>query len=153
MADARRCASSSCHLTMNRSLLQGPPVPLPRLFTAVGHSAASTPNTEGERSLDPSVARNSVRSSTTHLCQVLNCPPGLGFSPPAIVPNTTRLENRSLCLPRHGLCKKEPPFTDGRFDALATCHLEDLRVRENGMVSAKTALEATRKRTCVVVSR
>ena len=37
-----------------------------------------------------------VRSSTMHLRQVLSCEPGLGFSPPAIVPNITRLSNRSL---------------------------------------------------------
>ena len=57
-------------------------------------SAVSTPNTKGARSADPSVTRNSLRSSTM-LCQVLNRPPGPGFSPPANVPNITRQGNRS----------------------------------------------------------
>ena len=38
-----------------------------------------------------------------HLYQVLHCPPGLGFSPPAIVPNNIRLGNHSL------LCRATPP--------------------------------------------
>ena len=54
-----------------------------------------------------------------HLCQVLNCPPGLGFPPPAIVPNITRLS-----LPCHAPRKQEPPFTNGRYHALAMCHLD-----------------------------
>ena len=72
------------------------PIRLPRLFAAVDHSAASTPNTKGAASVYPSVARTSLRSSTTmHPYQVLSCPPGLRFSLPAIVPNITRLGNRS----------------------------------------------------------
>ena len=55
--------------------------------------------------------------------QVLNFPPGLGFSPPVIVSDSPR--------------KYEPPFTDGRFDALATCHLKGLRVREGGVVGTR----------------
>ena len=31
-----------------------------------------------------------------------------------------------LSLPCHGPRKEEPPFTNGRFDALATCHLQGL---------------------------
>ena len=37
-----------------------------------------------------------------------------------------------LALPCHGSRKKEPPPADGRFEALVTCHLEGLRVREGG---------------------
>ena len=38
--------------------------------------------------VDLSVAMHSLRSSTVvHLCQILKCPPGLGFLPPTIVPN------------------------------------------------------------------
>ena len=102
-ADARRCllgsASSSPHLTITRyTLLQGfLRYLVPAFFAdAVDHSAVSTPSTKGASSVDPPSARNSLRSSTMQLCQILNCPPSLRFSPPAIVPNITRLGNRSL---------------------------------------------------------
>ena len=100
-ADARCCllslASSSCHPTMNRSTASRTSrYHLPAFFAAVDYSAVSTPNTKGASSADPSVARNSLTSSTMHLCQVLNCLPDLGFSRPGIVPNITRLGNRSL---------------------------------------------------------
>ena len=38
--------------------------------------------------------------------------------------------------------KEEPSFTDGRFDALTSCLLERLRVREGGVVDALSALKA-----------
>ena len=64
---------------------------IPRLSAvAVGHNVVSTPSAKGECSVDSTVARNSLRSSTMRQCQVLKCPPGLGFSPPAIVPSITR---------------------------------------------------------------
>ena len=90
--DARRCllssASSSCHLTMDRSAASRTPrYHFPAFFDAVDHSAVSTPSTKGASSVDPSVARNSRRSSTMDLCQVLNCPPCFGFSPSAIISN------------------------------------------------------------------
>jgi len=44
-------------------------------------------------------------------------------------------------------------FTDGRFDALATCYLEGLRVREGGVVSTKSELEANDSQKDLVVSR
>ncbi|CAN0356244.1 unnamed protein product, partial [Laminaria digitata] len=70
----------------------------PAFFAAVDHIAVSTPNTKGERSVDPSVAQNALRSSTRHLCHVFHCRPGLGFSPPAIVPKITRRGSRpSFC--------------------------------------------------------
>ena len=73
------------------------PVPLPRRFGCSGPQRdLSTPKIKGERSVDPTVARSSLRSSTMHLCKLLNCPPGLRFSPPAIVPNIARLDNRLL---------------------------------------------------------
>ena len=40
-----------------------------------------------------SVARNTPRSSTSHLRQVFDCPPSLGPTPPVIVSNITRLGN------------------------------------------------------------
>ena len=81
----------------------------PASFAAVDHSPVSTPSTKGDCSVDPSVARNSpeVFDYCMHLCQVL-CPPGLGFSPPAIVSNTTRLSNRSL------LCRATAPAKKSR---------------------------------------
>ena len=47
----------------------------------------------------------------------------------------------------------EPPFTDERFDALAACHLEGLRVREGGVVGTKSAMEANDSQGDLVVSR
>ena len=47
-----------------------------------------------------------------------------------------------LALPRHGLRKEEPPFTNGRFDALASCLLERLLVREGAVVGKLLALKA-----------
>ena len=44
-------------------------------------------------------------------------------------------------------------FTGGRFGALATCHLEGLRVREGGVVSTKSAVEANDSQKDLVVSR
>ena len=79
------------------------------------------------------------------------------LSPPAIVPDINRLDNQSLlALPCHGpLKKKEPPFTDGDFDALAinTSHLENLRAREGGVVDTTSALEVKRSQKDLVVSR
>ena len=54
-----RCASSSCHLAMNRSTSSGtPPCHFPTFFAAVDHSKVSTPDVKGECSADPSVTRN-----------------------------------------------------------------------------------------------
>ena len=81
---------------------------LPRLFASVDHRVVSTPNTKGASSVDPSVARNSLRSSTMHPRQVYNSPLGLGFSPPAIVPNIARLGSLSL------LCRATAPEKKSR---------------------------------------
>ena len=64
-----------------------------------------------------------------------------------VLPNSYRPEHYPtgyslVALPPHVPRKEEPPFTGGRFDALPTCHLEGLRVREGDMVSTKSALEA-----------
>ena len=69
------------------------------------------PTHKGMLSVDPSVARNTLRSSTRHLAQLFSGRPGPGFSPPAIVPNITRRGSRSLyvrcaapakyCIPRY----------------------------------------------------
>ena len=96
---AASCAALPTHLNlsqvpplaMNRSAASRiPRCHFPAFFAAVDHSAVSTPNTKGASSVDPKAARNSLRSWTMRLCQVFNCPPGLGFSPSAIVPGITR---------------------------------------------------------------
>ena len=43
--------------------------------------------------------------------------------------------------------------TNGGFDAPATCHLEGLRIRESGMASAISALEAYDSQVDLMVSR
>ena len=53
-------------------------------------------NIIGELSVDPSVARNTLRSSTGHWAEFFSGRPGPGLSPPAIVPNITRRVSRSL---------------------------------------------------------
>ena len=75
---------------------EAPRYHVPAILSAVDHITVSALNPTGECSIDHKVARNSLRSSTMNLCQVLNCPPGLGFSPQAIVPNISRLGNHSL---------------------------------------------------------
>ena len=70
----------------------------PPFLAAVGHSTVSTPNTTGTLSVDPSVARNTLRSSTKHWAQLFSGRSGPGFSPSAIVPNITRRVSRSLCV-------------------------------------------------------
>ena len=73
--------SSSCHLTMQRwAASRTPWHRFPACFSAVQPSAASTQTPRGN---DPSVARNSHRSSTMHLCQVSNCPPRQGPDQPS----------------------------------------------------------------------
>ena len=58
-----------------------------------------------------------------------------------------------LALPNHAPRNEEPPFTNGPFDALETCRLECLRVREGNIVSTKSALEANGSQQDMVVSR
>ena len=54
--------SSSCHLTMNRlEASRTPRNGLPAFFAAMGLSAVSTPNINGECSVDPAVARNTLK--------------------------------------------------------------------------------------------
>ena len=65
-----------------------------------------------------SVAQNCLRSSTIHICQGLSSLPRLGFSSLAVVPDTTRPNNRSYVAaswPRKDL----PQFMDCLYDALA----------------------------------
>ena len=88
------------------------------------------------------------------LCQVSNSPPGLGFSPPAIVPTITGLGSRSL------LRRVTPPAKKSRRSRMVVamvsrkaCHFESLRVREGGMVSTKSALEVNDSQQDWVVSR
>ena len=39
--------------------------------------------------------------------------------------------------------RRATPFTDGRFDAFASCLLERLRVRDGGVVGALSAMKST----------
>jgi len=69
------------------------------------------------------------------------------------VADITRLGNRSLFLSRHGPRKDEPLFADGRFDALAPCLIQDLRIREGRVVGTSSALEVEDPREGLVVHR
>ena len=73
-----------------------------------------------------------------HLCQVINCPPGLGFSHQAsyrALPDWIVALLAFRATPRN----EESTFTDSRFDALATCHVEGLRARKGCVISMKSA--------------
>ena len=93
-------ASSLYHLAMKQSASSTTPrYHFPPFLAAVGHSSVSTPNTEeGELSVHPSVARNTLRLSTRYWARFFSGLPGPGFSPPAIVPNITRRVGRSWCV-------------------------------------------------------
>ena len=63
-------ASSLCHLAMIHSASSTTPrYQIPAFLAAVGYNTVSTPNTREKLSVDPSVARNTLRSSTRHWAQ------------------------------------------------------------------------------------
>ena len=59
-----------------------------------------------------------------------------------IDPKGTSFVRLSSINEHHGPREEEPSFTDGRFDALASCLLEGLHVRKGGAVGTLSALEA-----------
>ena len=129
---------------MNRSAASRTPrYHLPAFFAPMGQSAVSAPNTNGECSVDPSVAP-ALRSSTRLLRQVFDCPPGLGPSPPVIVANITRLGIRPL-------------FWYAMASAMESRRLRVIvsmlshRVREGGVVGTLSALEAINSQEDLVV--
>ena len=64
----RGAYSASFHSTTNRSAASTiPRFHFPALFTAMDHSAVSTPTNKGKIYVYPLVVRNSLRSSTTHI--------------------------------------------------------------------------------------
>ena len=93
-------------------------------FAAVGHSTVSTPNANGEGSVDPWAPRNNFRRQLG-----LYVNPSFVYlisgSPHRSVWRTPSATGRSplVSLP-HGTRKEETPYTDGRFDALASCLIE-----------------------------
>ena len=140
---------------MNRSTASRiPRYHFPAVLAAVDHSAVSNPHTKGATSVGHSVARNSLKSSTMHLCQVLHCPPGFGFSPPVIVPNITRQGNCSL------LCRAPPLSKKSRCVRMVVSTLSQRVVvrafayeRVAGLVSTKLALDAIDSQQDLMVSR
>ena len=62
--------------------------------------------------------------------------------PTGHLPEHHPFEQSPLVLSCHGPREGEPSFTDGRFDALASCLLEGLRVRKGGVIGTLSALEA-----------
>ena len=70
-----------------------PPVPLPRIFCCSGPQRGLDYKRQAGVFRSPfggSELPNVFDYASIYLCQVLNCPPGVGFFPPAIVPNITR---------------------------------------------------------------
>ena len=72
---------------------------------------------------------------------------------PSVARNTLRSSTRSVVAPgfHRGPRKEEPPFADGRFDDVASCLLEGLRVREVGVVGTLSALEDNNSQEDLVV--
>ena len=90
-------ASPLCHLFMKRPAASTiPRCQIPLFLAALGHSTVSTPNSKGELSVDPSVAPNTLRSSTRHWALLFSGRSRPGFTPAAIVPNITRWVSHSL---------------------------------------------------------
>ena len=91
--------SSPSHLVTKHSADSTTPHYLfPPFLVAVGHGTVSTPNTIGTLSVEPSVAVNTMRSSTRHWAKFFSGRPGPGFSPPTNVPNIIRKVSHSLCV-------------------------------------------------------
>ena len=81
-------------------------------------------------------------SSARHWAQFSSGRPRPGFTPPAIVPNITRWDSRSLVgRPLYGSRKEEASFADSRLNALTLCLLESLGER-HAVVGALSALKA-----------
>ena len=77
---------------------EDPAIPLAPLLSCNGPHLGLHPKTNLECSVDPLVASNDLRSTSRHLCQLFNCPPGLRPSPPVAFPSITRPGNRpSFC--------------------------------------------------------
>ena len=92
--------------------------------------------------MDPSVASNTLMSSTRHWAQLFSGRPRAGFKPPAIVPNITRWVNRPLVVCCTVAAKrKEVSFAESRLNALTLCLLERLGVR-HAVVGVLSALKA-----------
>ena len=104
------------------------------------HNTVSTPNTKGKLSVDPSVARNILRTSTKDWAYYVSGRPGPGFSPSRIVPNITRRVSRSFFVHCTSPAK-ETPFAQDRLDALELCLLKGLGGRHE-VVYASSELEA-----------
>ena len=91
-------ASPVCHLVMKRSAASTiPRCQFPLFLAALGHSTAvSTPNSNGELSVDPSVASNTLMSSARHWAQFFSGRPRPGFTQPVIVSYITPWVSPSL---------------------------------------------------------
>ena len=110
----------------------------PAFFAAGYHNAVSTPNTKGASSVDTLVAQNSLRTSIMHLCQVLNCLPSLQVLPTSHCPD--HYPTGCAAVPRPP--PRRAAVNGWSFRCSCNCHLESLRVREGGVVSTNSALEA-----------
>ena len=92
--------------------------------------------------MDPYLTLNTLMPSTRHWAQFFAARPRSGFTPPAIVPNITRWDSRSLLgRPLYGSRKEEASFADTRLNALTLCLLESVGVR-HAVVGALSALKA-----------
>ena len=97
--------------------------------------ATTEPRQECHR-LRSTARKNDSRRSRRYRIRFDNREGGTSLNPPAAGHDAHVRRQPPLVLSHQGPGKEEPPFTDGRFDALASCHPEGLRVREGGVVGA-----------------
>ena len=104
------------------------------------HSTVSTPNTLVTLSVDPSVARNTLRLSTRHWAQffLVGLVPDFSISHRSEHHPTGKL---LIVRPLYGPRKEETPLADAPLDALTLCLFKGLGVRHK-VVCALSALEA-----------
>ena len=105
----------------------------PPFLAAVGHNTISTPINKGKLSVDPSVVRNTLRSSTKRWASSFL----VGPVPDSPHQPSSQTSPDGIYDPR----KEETPFADGRLDALALRFLEGLGVR-HAVVGVLSTLDA-----------
>ena len=128
------------HGTVRR--FDDPPVSLSALLSRpLGHNTVSLLRTAEGSSVDPSVARKTLRSSARHWAQFFSGRPGPGFSPPQPSPQHHPAGQTLIGRPLYAPRKEEVgvSLADGCLNALALCLFEGLGVRREG-VRALSAL-------------
>ena len=130
VADAWRFLPNvaSCNLSHEAFYcFKDPAIPLARRLTCNGPHLDLHPKITVESSVDPLVAKNALRSSSRHLCQLF--------------PSITHLCDRPSYCRATTPANKIPRLADGRFDAFVSSLLDRLRVPNCVVVGTLPALD------------